>query len=59
MENKCSRLTLVFTTLVMLLVLAFGPVVPGAFALEAGSQVAAAGAGFVMPCGFDHGGSGT
>jgi len=58
MENKRSRLALVFTTLVLLLVLALGPAAPGAFALEAGSQIAAAGAGFVMPCAIDGGGSG-
>jgi len=63
MENKRSRLTLVFTTLVLLLVLALGPVVPGAFALEAGPQVGRAGlseqVAFVGPCAVDGGGSGT
>ena len=54
MERKHSRLALVLMAWVLLLVLALGPLAPGAFALEVGFQ-----AGFVVPCAFDGGGSGT
>ena len=39
MKNKRSKLSLVLMTLVLLLVLALGPVAHGAFALEMGPQV--------------------
>jgi len=52
MENKRSKLGLVLMTLVLLLVLALGPVAPGAFALEVGPQ-----AGFGTLCYYDGGGS--
>ncbi|MCK4316431.1 MAG: hypothetical protein KAX24_11730 [Anaerolineae bacterium] len=54
MEKKHSRLALVLMAWVLLLVLALGPLAPGAFAREAGLQ-----AGFVVPCYYDGGGSGT
>ncbi|MEE9615875.1 MAG: hypothetical protein V3T90_02575 [Anaerolineae bacterium] len=54
MEKKRGRLALVLMTWVLLLVLAFGALAPGAFAREAGLQ-----AGFGVTCALDHGGSGT
>jgi len=53
MERKHSRLALVLMAWVLLLVVALGPLAPGAFALEVGFQ-----AGFVVPYALDHGGSG-
>ena len=54
MERKHSRLALVLMAWVLLLVLALGPLAPGAFALETGLQ-----AGFAAPCAiFVGGGSG-
>ena len=50
-ENKRSKLGLVLMTLVLLLVLALGPLAPGAFALEAELQ-----AGFAAPCAIYVGG---
>ena len=64
MENKRSKLVLVLMTLVLLLVLALGPAVPGAFALEMGPQVGtevlSGQAGFATLCAiYVGGGSGT
>ncbi len=63
-KNRRSKLALMLTTLVLLLVLVVGSVAPGVAARVVGPQVAAAGLSeqasliWISPCPFDHGGSG-